>query len=175
MWEIKIHYSNLEPGCNGTGWQKGDFWHAILSYDDGMIIVGGWSTDAKGYPYDKSGTAHGAIINAMHDLTYKAQCSFVKWAYEHHELTSFYWIHEDRFASCGRVFEICYDGHGTREISNDFKWMDFKDVPYDKVSMNRTHPSTKVHARAREMAKQNSYFEQREKDWEDSWIDGPQP
>ena len=104
-----------------------NWWYATITYEDGMIIVGG-----------DGNTAHDAIVAAMNELTYKAKMSFAKWAHETRTLMSFYWVHESMFVSLGKVY--CLDNANDKIFvrSMDNGRVRLEDVEFEPVKLGRT-------------------------------------
>ena len=117
------------------------WWYAHLSYDDGMILESG-----------DGNTAVDAIINAMKNLTTKAQISFAAYAQETKLLPSFYWLDYSRFVIKGGLYEIT-NRNDKAVIEEVDGWNSIKEenLPFDPVSITRTNPPyIQVHNRLKQ-------------------------
>ena len=109
------------------------WWYASIDYEDGMIIES-----------SEGNTAVDAIIAAMRKLTFKAQVSFARYAYETKTLMTFYWIDYVSFALNGEIYEII-DSCGKASLLriSDHEFVNLESLPFERVDMNRTNPPVK--------------------------------
>lgn len=128
----------------------------VLDYDDGLIQITVTNWDDEMF----------ALQEAMKQLTPKAKRLAAVWAYEKKVLPPMYWLSESMFVTCGKVYDIdvmgiIRDENGTGIDINEIK---FENNLNKQCVFNRINNKEWLDKRWNKM----------EREWEATWIDGPQ-
>lgn len=137
------------------------WWYASITYEDGMIIVGGDGI-----------TAHDAIVAAVNKLTWKAKKSFCMWAHENKELLPFYWIHESMFCTLGKVYSIDNANGKVFIRSIDGNRVRLEDIEFMPVKQSRTPYRSRVKERIDKLQEELDYQEELIEHLEDDALGG---